>query len=272
MEEFGIEPDVITFSTFMSDWSSAGLMDKCQAIFDDMVEAGIEPDIHAFSILAKGYARAGAPEKAESILTIMKRFRVEPNVITFNTIISGWCRAGKMECALMVYEKMRESWVSPDLRTFEILIRGYGEAKQPWKAEELLRTMEENGVRPEKSTIKLVADSWRAIGLASEAKKLSQGTSSPNKNETEIPDRVYRRENLGSPRSRQSRSPTRNSSSRMALKCYGFSSDRFVARKKLMLDTYRCGAAAKPLMVWHRLCKVQMGSYGPHVNSCRFVF
>ena len=95
MEEFGIEPDVITFSTFMSDWSSAGLMDKCQAIFDDMVEAGIEPDIQAFSILAKGYARAGVPEKAESVLTIMKRFRVQPNVITINTFNRWMVQSGE---------------------------------------------------------------------------------------------------------------------------------------------------------------------------------
>ncbi|PSS36260.1 Pentatricopeptide repeat-containing protein [Actinidia chinensis var. chinensis] len=208
-------------------------------------EGRIEPDIYVFSILAIGYARARAPEKAELVLTIMKRIRVEPNVITFNTIISGRCRAGKMECALIDYEKMRESWVSPDLKTFEILIRGYVEVKQSWKAKELLLTKEENGVRTEK-TIQLIADGWHAIGLASEAKKNSQTTTNPNKNETpaESPNRVYRKENLGSPRSSQSR-PTCNSSSRMELKCYRFSFDRFSGRTKLMLDINKRCAAAK---------------------------
>lgn len=88
MEEYGVKPDVITFSTIMNAWSSAGLMDKCQEIFNDMVKAGIEPDIHAFSILAKGYVRAGEPQKAESVLTSMAKSGVLPNVVICTTIIS----------------------------------------------------------------------------------------------------------------------------------------------------------------------------------------
>ncbi|OWM69502.1 hypothetical protein CDL15_Pgr013963 [Punica granatum] len=69
MEEFGIKPDEITFSTIMNAWNSAGLTDKCQEIFHDMIRVGIEPDVNEFSIIAMGYARAGEPKnKAESIL------------------------------------------------------------------------------------------------------------------------------------------------------------------------------------------------------------
>lgn len=169
MEESGVKPDVITFSTIMNGWSSAGRMDKCQEIFEDMVKSGIEPDIHVFSILAKGFVRAGEPVKAESLLNSMSKYGVRPNVVIFTTIISGWCTAGKMEKACRVFEHMCEMDVSPNLKTFETLIWGYGEAKQPWRAEEILQMMEERNVVPEDNTLKLVSEAWRSIGMVNEA-------------------------------------------------------------------------------------------------------
>jgi pentatricopeptide repeat domain-containing protein 1 len=176
MEEFGIKPDVVTYSTIMNAWSSSGFMDNCEEIFDDMVKAEIEPDIHAYSILAKGYVRAGQPDKADALLSSMTKYDIQPNVVIFTTIISGWCTAGKMDRAVRLYEKMQEMGTPPNLKTYETLIWGYAEAKQPWKAEELLVIMEENGVAPEMSTVELVADAWRAIGLSKEANRILNGT------------------------------------------------------------------------------------------------
>ena len=79
MDEFAVKPDVITYSTIMNAWSTAGFMEKCREIFDDMMKAGIEPDAHAFSILAKVYARAREPEKAEEVLSAMIKSGVHPN-------------------------------------------------------------------------------------------------------------------------------------------------------------------------------------------------
>jgi pentatricopeptide repeat domain-containing protein 1 len=79
MEEFGIKPDVVTYSTIMNAWSSSGFMDNCEEIFDDMVKAEIEPDIHAYSILAKGYVRAGQPDKADALLSSMTKYDIQPN-------------------------------------------------------------------------------------------------------------------------------------------------------------------------------------------------
>ncbi|KAL8040610.1 hypothetical protein ABFX02_10G109500 [Erythranthe guttata] len=180
MEEFGVKPDVVTFSTIMDAWSSVGQMEKCQEIFDDMVKADIEPDIHTFSILAKGYVRAGQPDKAERVLKMMVKSRVYPNVVIFTTIISGWCSAGKMEYAFRIYESMCEMDVPPNLKTYETLIWGYGEAKQPWKAQELLQVMEEKGVFPQTKTLQLVSDAWRSIGFLSEANKIIDGSEEDN--------------------------------------------------------------------------------------------
>lgn len=177
MEESGVKPDVITFSTIMNGWSAAGYMIKCRETFDDMVELGIKPDAHAYSILAKGYVRVQEPEKAEELLNSMKRSGLCPNVVIFTTIISGWCSSGSMDSAMRVFEMMKEYGISPNLKTFETLIEGYAEAKKPWKAEEILQVMERFNVEPKQSTFLLISEAWRAIGLTEEASRI-MGTSS----------------------------------------------------------------------------------------------
>ncbi|THG14942.1 hypothetical protein TEA_018951 [Camellia sinensis var. sinensis] len=265
MEEFGVKPDVITFSTIMNAWSSAGLMDKCQDIFDT------------------------CQKLAESILKIMEKYKVHPSVVIFTTIISGWCSAGKMDHARKVYKTMCKIGISPNLKTFETLIWGYGEAKHPWKAEELLQIMEEKGVHPEESTVRLVADAWRAIGLASEVKRVMNDVEEnqrmiPNNDKNEItkesPERVYHKENLRPDYSNSfnlssvvitNQNGTSKARTRMVLKCSRSSSERLSMATKLMFVSGRCGAAAKPLMTWHRLPEMQVGFYGPYSNSCRVV-
>lgn len=172
MEDFKVKPDVITFSTIMNAWSSAGFMDKCSEIFDDMVKAGIQPDIHAYSILAKGYVRAQEPEKAEELLENMIQSGFQPNVVIFTTVISGWCSTGRMDHAVRLFDKMCELGIPPNLKTFETLMWGYAEAREPWKAEDLLQIMKEFDVQPEKSTFTLAAEAWRATGLTKEADRV----------------------------------------------------------------------------------------------------
>lgn len=284
MDEFRIKPDVITFSTIMNSWSSAGLMDKCKEIFDDMVKAGIEPDIHTFSILAKGYVRASQPEKAESLLRHMTLSGIHPNVVIFTTVISGWCSAGKMECAQRVYDKMIENGISPNLKTFETLLWGYGEAKQPWKAEEMLLIMEENGVLPEDSTIQLVVDAWRAVGLSSEAKRfLNNIEDDPNINHDILKNRmgVDSKENLGAGYSSSLEVPGSIITNpkgptilkkriEMVMKKNVFLAERSCVTSKAMFGARKCRFGVK-MVLFNKQFQVQGGIHGC-LGTCKLVF
>lgn len=291
MEEFGVKPDVITFSTIMDAWSSAGLMDKCQEIFNDMEKAGIEPDIHAFSILAKGFVRAGEPGTAESLLTSMGKSGVHPNVVIFTTIISGWCSAGKMDRALRVYEKMCQMDIPPNLKTFETLIWGYGEAKQPWKAEELLQIMEEKGVVPKKTTVQLVAEAWHAIGLVSESMRVLNYSEKEcgvvqNYKKGEIPEeslRIHKKQNVSASYSNllqipgvvatnQNGSSMANIRSRLVLKGSEISSESMRNVTISMVLARTCAFGVQPMIICRKQFQSQVGISRHFVNTFGAVF
>ncbi|XP_047307632.1 pentatricopeptide repeat-containing protein At5g21222-like [Impatiens glandulifera] len=258
MEEYGVKPDVVTFSTIMNAWSSQGQMEKCQEIFQDMVKTRIEPDIHVFSILAKGYVRSGSPAEAEAVLKTMKQYSVRPNVVIFTTIISGCCSAGEMEYAMRIYERMCLLDISPNLKTFETLIWGFGEAKQPWKAEELIQVMEEKGFKPEKKTIQLVVDAWRSIGLVDEAKRISQDEEEDNieasySNVLQIPTTM---------------SSSNNGRSHMVINYYGIQSESVSIKMKLRNHNLSWGRRSITTQPQPKTCKLQSCViYRPHVNS-----
>ena len=291
MEEFGVKPDVITFSTIMDAWSSAGLMDKGMKIFNDMVKAGIEPDIHAFSILAKGFVRSGEPEKAESLLTSMGKSGVHPNVVIFTTIISGWCSAGKMEHALRVYEKMCQMGIPPNSKTFETLIWGYGEARQPWEAEELIHVMEEKGVVPEKTTIQLVADAWRAIGFVNEAMRILNYSEKEcevvqNYKRGEIPEdslQIHKKQNVSAaysnplqvPRvvaTKQNGSSIANISSRLVQNGSEILSESMRNATLSMVLAHTCAFGARPMIICRKQFQSRVGIGRHFVNTCGAVF
>jgi pentatricopeptide repeat domain-containing protein 1 len=288
MNEFGVKPDVITYSTIMNAWSTAGFMEKCREIFEDMMKAGIKPDAHAYSILAKGYARAREPEKAEELLTGMTQSGVRPNVVIFTTVISGWCSTGRMECAVKVFDKMCEYKVSPNLKTFETLIWGYGEAKQPWKAEEMLPIMEGFNVQPEKSTALLVAEAWRATGLTKEANRMLNGLKGNRMThqigtEEEIPEKIEQKQPTGASFSNllqipavvtriQKGSATTTKKNRMVLRDTDSSLDSSYLSTKSMHLSHTCKFGDRSPIICRKQSQRQLGVYAQHAVSCTVVF
>lgn len=290
MEEFGVKPDVITFSTIMNAWGTAGYMAKCREVFDDMVEAGIQPDVHAYSILAKGYVRAMEPEKAEEVLNTMVKSGNLPNVVIFTTVISGWCTAGRMDCAMRIFERMCECGISPNLKAFETLIWGYAENKKPREAQEVIQIMEKFNIQPEESTYMLVAEACRGVGLAEAANGVANSVEKQNltskfdmEGETEVEnlEKVYQKDALHHfyPKLLQIPNELINEPkgsvsaakrSRMVLREAEFSSDTLSAATRSLHISCKLGMRAP--VVCQRQFQVQLCASGQVGNSCTAVF
>lgn len=280
MEQFGIKPDIVTYSHQLNALSSMGHMAKCMKVFDKMIEAGIEPDPQVYSILAKGYVRAQQPEKAEELLRQMGRLGVRPNVVTFTTVISGWCSVADMGNAVRVYAAMRDAGVRPNLRTFETLIWGYSELKQPWKAEEVLQMMQDAGVRPKQTTYCLVADAWKAVGLVENANRaLGSSSSSGDLLDADDDEEPYFPDNHGDDKL-QSFERTNGHAKSDA------SRSMQVTRASMSLKTARSSSPSPSLSLLRRSCRlpvrstwlcrkqlqIQCGVYGQSISSLKMVF
>lgn len=290
MEEFGVGPDVITFSTIMNAWSAAGFMDKCRDIFDDMVKARIQPDAHVYSILAKGYVQGGEPEKAEEILNAMIKSGFCPNVVIFTTVINGWCSAGRMEYSIKIFQKMCECGIAPNLKTFETLIWGYGKARQPWKSEEMLQIMEEFNVQPKKTTLLAVAEAWSATGLKKEANRIlsamkNEEMTHKTYREDEIPaaslDRHYQKpgdifpNNIQLPNlviSDQKGSGSAAKRSRMVLRDTDFSLESSWTGTRSLSLSHSCTFGARSPIICQKQSPGQLGTYGHLAHSYQLVF
>ena len=272
MEELGVKPDVVTYSHQMNAWGAMGLMSKCLEIFDDMVAKGVTLDEQVYSILAKGYVRAREPDKAEGVLQTMYELGIQPNVVTFTTIISGWCSAANMDNAMKIYEKMCESGVLPNIKTFETLIWGFGEVKQPWKAEEMLQLMKNAGVMPKRNTIRLVAETWRAVGLHDEASRVLESLNDHGATDKlNVSANGHQNFSLSS-RNVQADSVQLggNNGRKIMLQDTELMSDSLKTAVKSMFQGRGQGFGVKPPIICRRQCQVQYGIFG--FNSCKAVF
>ena len=99
MKECGIKLDVITFSTIMNAWSSAGVMDNCEETSNATLITSSQKATHVLDIV-----------KAEAVLTSMSKYGVQPKVVTFN-MINRWCGAGKMDHAVRKCMKWELPWI-----------------------------------------------------------------------------------------------------------------------------------------------------------------
>lgn len=295
MKKIRVKPDVITFSTIMNAWSTAGFMKKCREIFDEMIKAGIQPDSHAYSILAKGYIRAQEPEKAEELLTAMIESGICPNVVIFTTVISGWCSSGRMDYAIRVFDMMCEHGVSPNLKTFETLMWGYSEARQPWKAEEILQVMNAFEVKPEKSTFFLLAEAWRSTGLTKEANRVLSMMKSKEMvqkldiEEEEIPveslEKLYQKQATNSSCCNPIRIPkVATGDQKGSAMASAFRKGRMMVRDNdcssecsgltttYMYLSRNCKSGVNSPIICRRRSHGQLGMYGHLGNSCTVVF
>lgn len=86
MQQQGIKPDKMTFTSVLTACSSPALLEHGKKFHQQLVQAGYILDVYLQSALVSMYAKCGSMEDAQQVFDQMS----ERNVVTWTAMITGW--------------------------------------------------------------------------------------------------------------------------------------------------------------------------------------
>merc|ERR1719421_1385040 len=108
-----------------------GRMDRAEELFKEMEQDGVAPDIITFSTLVKGYCQYGDIDKGFAVLKQMTTAgKHEPDEILYNSLLDGCAKQHRVDDALALVEDMHKNHVRPSNFTLSILVKLLGRSRR----------------------------------------------------------------------------------------------------------------------------------------------
>jgi pentatricopeptide repeat protein len=142
MKTEGIAPNLVTMNTLIDAHGRSGKMDKCAEILGSMKEDfGIEPDRITYSTIVKGFCMMGHIDQAVAVMESARRTGFAADVIIYNTILDGCSTRDHFDMCDRLYRQMIEDGVKPTNFTLTVMIKRFGREGELDKAFEALETL-----------------------------------------------------------------------------------------------------------------------------------
>merc|ERR1719316_1259561 len=127
MKAESIVPNLVTMNTLIDAHARAGKMDKCAEILGSMKEEfGIEPDRITYSTIVKGFCMMGHIDQAVAVMESARRTGFAADVIIYNTILDGCSTRDHFEMCDRLYNQMIEDGVKPTNFTLTVMFKRFG--------------------------------------------------------------------------------------------------------------------------------------------------
>jgi pentatricopeptide repeat protein len=127
MKNESIAPNLVTMNTLIDAHARSGKMDKCAEILGSMKEEfGIEPDRITYSTIVKGFCMMGHIDQAVAVMESARRTGFAADVIIYNTILDGCSTRDHFEMCDRLYSQMVEDGVKPTNFTLTVMIKRFG--------------------------------------------------------------------------------------------------------------------------------------------------
>ncbi|KAG4130502.1 hypothetical protein ERO13_D09G147800v2 [Gossypium hirsutum] len=169
-------PDHVTYTTVVSAFVKAGLMDRAREVLAEMTRIRVPANRITYNILLKGYCQQLQIDKAKELLREMADDAgIKPDVVSYNILIDGCILIDDSAGALVFFNKMREQGITPTKISYTTLMKAFALSGQPKLANKVFDEM----LRDPRVKVDLVAwnmlvEGYCRLGLVEEAKKVIQ--------------------------------------------------------------------------------------------------
>ncbi|CAN7114274.1 unnamed protein product [Brassica rapa subsp. narinosa] len=201
-EKMGVYPDIVTYNTLISAYSSKGFMeeafelmnampskkryevsvvslfarsgdlDKALVYFDFVKDAGLVPDNVIYTVLIQGYCKKGMISEAMDLRNEILRRGCCMDAVAYNTILHGLCKRKMLGDADKLFREMTERGLFPDSYTITILIDGHCKLGNLQNAMELFKKMKQKRIRLDVVTYNTLLDGFGKVGDIDTAKEI----------------------------------------------------------------------------------------------------
>merc|ERR1719199_1663089 len=131
MKDKRIELSIVTFNTLIDACARCGRMEHLPKTLEDMEEQGVKPNVITYSTMLKGHCQNGNIQAGFLILeNIKKDPHLKPDEIMYNSLLDGCARSNLVDEGLPLFEQMQAEGVQPSNFTLSILVKLVNRARR----------------------------------------------------------------------------------------------------------------------------------------------
>ncbi|KAI5056985.1 hypothetical protein GOP47_0028803 [Adiantum capillus-veneris] len=118
MQEDGVKPDEVTFSSIASSCGNVGAVKEGQGVYDQLIKSGLHMDVVVGNTLVDMYGKWGRLKDAHNVF---ERLSCK-NIVTWNTLLSAYNQHGFNDFVLKLFEGMQRQGLKPDNGTLSCIL------------------------------------------------------------------------------------------------------------------------------------------------------
>ncbi|CAN1805562.1 Pentatricopeptide repeat-containing protein At3g09650, chloroplastic [Linum perenne] len=166
-------PDHVSYTTVVSAFVKAGLMDRARQVLAEMTRIGVPANRITYNILLKGYCEQLQIDKAKELMKEMEdNAEIEPDVVSYNIMIDGCIMVDDSAEALTFFNKMRSKGIPPTKVSYTTLMKAFARSGQPNLASKVFDEMQKDSrVKVDLVAWNMLVEGYCKLGLVQEAKK-----------------------------------------------------------------------------------------------------